>query len=185
MTHGLHKRKVCIHCVLCHWRASRWTLPGVGSWQWRAAGSLCKNATYIKWMSAIPNNLEDAEAWGDSHWDNPRCGHKGSLLPSRLSHKERHTLKCWGFVYYCCSGNWTKGLCKSSTGLLAQPSSYFTFYCLVLFFWDRVSLCVDQAGLKLTEICLPLLFSAGIKGVCHHIWFYVVLRMEKLGPPAW
>lgn len=29
---------------------------------------------------------------------------------------------------------------------------------------------VDQAGLKLTEIHLPIIQSAGIKSVCHHTW---------------
>jgi hypothetical protein len=29
---------------------------------------------------------------------------------------------------------------------------------------------VDQAGLKLTEICLPLLLSARIKNMGHYTW---------------
>ena len=52
---------------------------------------------------------------------------------------------------------------------------------LLLFFWffETGLLCValvpvlelalvGQAGLELTEICLPLPPSAGIKGLCHH-----------------
>jgi hypothetical protein len=53
-------------------------------------------------------------------------------------------------------------------------------------FRDRVSLCspgypgthsVDQAGLELKKLCLPLPPSAGIKGV-HHRWArkYILMR---------
>jgi hypothetical protein len=35
---------------------------------------------------------------------------------------------------------------------------------------------IDQAGLELTEICLPLPLSAGIKGVCHHHPAYCILK---------
>lgn len=55
------------------------------------------------------------------------------------------------------------------------------WYCFVivlfLVFLDRLSLhssghprthCVDEAGLKLIEICVPLPPSAGINGVSHH-----------------
>jgi hypothetical protein len=54
------------------------------------------------------------------------------------------------------------------------------FLCFVL--QDRVSLCssgcsrtcsVDQAGLKLTEIHLPLPTIAGIKGLHHHTHTFV------------
>ena len=53
---------------------------------------------------------------------------------------------------------------------------FFLFVCLVLVFWDRVSLCspsclgthsVVQAGLELKSTCLCLP-NAGIKGVRHH-----------------
>jgi hypothetical protein len=52
-------------------------------------------------------------------------------------------------------------------------------------FEDRVSLCspgspgtcfVDQAGLKLTEITLPCLHSAGIKGVYRHALLEMVFH---------
>jgi hypothetical protein len=73
-------------------------------------------------------------------------------------------------VYVCHSGAWWP---------FKPPSpgyyQFLEYLCIHLFvfilyyFWDRVSLCtfgcsgihsVDQAGLKLTEICLPLLSSA-------------------------
>ena len=57
-------------------------------------------------------------------------------------------------------------------------SAFVDFLVFVfIFLHDRVSLCspgcpetcsVDQAGLELTEIRLPLPPSAGIKGVHHH-----------------
>jgi hypothetical protein len=67
--------------------------------------------------------------------------------------------------------------------------TYRIFFPLV--FQDRVSLCspgcpgtqsVDQVGLKLIELHLPLPPSAGIKGVCHHclagIFFYLTAHLS-------
>ena len=65
-------------------------------------------------------------------------------------------------------------------------SQYFNFikFCLFVFIQARVSLCssscprthyVDQVGLELIEIRLPLPPSAGIKDVLHHMGFVSVL----------
>lgn len=37
---------------------------------------------------------------------------------------------------------------------------------------------VDQDDLKLTEVPLPLLPSAGIKWFCHHTWLYKTFLMN-------
>ena len=51
------------------------------------------------------------------------------------------------------------------------------------FFKDRVSLArlelfEDQTGLRLTEIFLPLLLSAGTKIMCHHTHIFFFLNAE-------
>ena len=37
-----------------------------------------------------------------------------------------------------------------------------------------LELCVDQAGLELTEIRLPLPLHTSIKGVCHRTWMWLL-----------
>ena len=63
-------------------------------------------------------------------------------------------------------------------GLWSQGHFFFFFFSFVLVFQDRVSLCnspgctgtrsVDQAGLRLTEIHLPLPLRCWDKGLRHH-----------------
>ena len=42
---------------------------------------------------------------------------------------------------------------------------------------------IDEAGLELTELCLPLM-SAGIKGVSHHILLILMFRNAAVLPPG-
>lgn len=72
---------------------------------------------------------------------------------------------------------------------LVLKTFYFIFFWFTLFRFSRqVSLCclsypqtpsVDQASLELTKIHLPLLLSAGSKGVDH----YFTLSAPSLGSP--
>ena len=85
--------------------------------------------------------------------------------------------------------------------LLSLPPKHWGYYqphasmlfvvILILFsFFETVSLCspgslitcsVDQAGLELMEICLPLPAKCWIKGVCHDLSVYAQLLMWVLG----
>jgi hypothetical protein len=70
---------------------------------------------------------------------------------------------------------------KTATVYLHIINKYFFkktfFFLLEEMVQDRAAMCslgcpgkhsIDQAGLELIEIYLPLLLSAGIKGVCYH-----------------